>query len=60
VFWAAVPKAAVHEDGKFVLWKHEIRLAEYWLVAAPSGDSVPTEHFYQRHFRGLIFLAANP
>ena len=51
---AAMPEAAIHKHGEFVLGKNEIRLAENSLMTAPAGDAVFPENTDQCDFRILI------
>lgn len=53
---ATVPKAAIHEHNNSFAPKGEIRLAEKWLVAPPTGDAVPPEDFDQAQLCGRVSL----
>ena len=51
---AAVPEAAVHEDGETFTAEGEIGLAGKGLVATPAGDAVGTENGGEPQFGGAI------
>jgi len=59
VFRASVPEAAVHEHRNPLFGKDEIGFAEDWAAAAPAGDSVPAEGYYQGQFRVLVAVPAD-
>jgi hypothetical protein len=60
VFRAAVPKAAVHENGDSEAGKGEVGLAKVCLVPAPTGDPMQAENFNQGEFGIFVSMPANP
>ena len=59
-FWAlealraSVPKTAVHKYNNPFAPEGEIRFAEKWLVAPPTGDAVLPKYFNQAQFCCLV------
>ena len=56
---AAVPEAAVNEDGKALAAKDEIGMAGHGLVPAPAGDAGGAEDGRQLQFGGFVAARAD-
>jgi hypothetical protein len=58
--WTSVPKAAVNEEGQAPFGKHEVRLANKWVVPPPASYAVGPKHLDQPQLGAKVPLRANP
>ena len=59
MFFAAVPEAAVDEDGDFLFWEDEVWATKDVCMAAPPFDAVGAEELHEDEFGGFVAAGAD-
>ena len=59
MFWTAMPEASINKNSNLLPDEYEIRLTEYWLIPALSGNMIFSENTNHGKFGVLVPFAAN-
>jgi hypothetical protein len=60
MFWAAVPKTPVHENGYLLLQKHEVWPAKNRKLSSPACYFILSKQASQRDFGVFVAAPTNP